>query len=49
MKVTVPRATPTASRGAAHVAWTIVATLGLLGAAVLWLVFNAMMAWVTQD
>ena len=27
MKVTVPRATPTASRGAAHVAWTIVAVL----------------------
>ena len=49
MKVTAPRATPPARQGAAHGVWTIVAALGLVGAAVLWLVFNAVIAWVTQD
>jgi hypothetical protein len=49
MKVTAPRAAPTTSRGAAHGVWTIVAALGLVGAAVLWLAFNAVIAWVTQD
>jgi hypothetical protein len=49
MKVTVPRSAPTTSQGTAHVAWTIGATLGLVGATVLLLVFKAMIAWVTQD
>lgn len=42
-----PRAAP--ARGAASFAWTLAATLALLGAAVLWLAFDALTSLVTRD
>ena len=49
MKVTAPQAAPKAASEAAYRVWTLVAALGLVGAAMLWLVLNAFVALVTQD
>lgn len=50
MKLTAPPSSrPAPARGAASFLWTAAATLALLGAAVVWLVFNALIALVTRD
>jgi len=49
MKVTAPQTAPQAGGEAAYRVWTLVATLGLVGAAMLWLVVNVFVALVTQD
>ncbi|SEA55359.1 hypothetical protein [Variovorax sp. YR216] len=48
MKLTAPPSSRPA-RGATSFLWTVAATLALLGAAVVWLVFDALIALVTRD
>lgn len=49
MKVTAPHSAPKAESDVAHRAWTLLAALGLMGAAMLWLALNAYVALVTRD
>lgn len=49
MKVTAPHTAPKARTDAAYRAWTLLAALGLVGAAMLWLALNAFVALVTRD
>ncbi|MBO9651416.1 MAG: hypothetical protein J7605_23180 [Variovorax sp.] len=46
---TPPSLRPAPARGVASFAWSVAATLALLGAAVVWLVFDALIAFVTRD
>lgn len=49
MKVAAPHTAPEVGSGAAYRVWTLLAALGLVGAAMLWLVLNAFVVLVTQD